>query len=339
MMAALILLVSALVWAAMSAFALFEPRLRHWSAFWASAIIICLFSPVLGLVFLYIPAPYSAAYFDVPLLHGSLQALGGLIDAPQENPQGVGAVLWSKLFYFAGLIYLAGVCVMVARLVIGRLRVGQIAAQATQMSAPDVPAFWVTERSVGAFAYTTFGRHGGSKIVIPRTLMQSLSTSELADIVRHEAAHIQRRDDEWGVVLRFILAVCWASPFVYMLFAQWTMSAETQSDMAVNYGHPQAQRRAYAQTLLKALKITASRVWQYPVASFSTRHLRSEKMRIKHILTGDVPSFKSLRHRVLLSFVALGVTVSGALIFASSTPIRAVADNSVIISDLSLGLA
>jgi Zn-dependent protease with chaperone function len=185
------------------------------------------------------------------------------MDAPHEAPQGVGAALGEKFLYLAGLIYLAGVSVMVVRLVIGRLRVGQIAAQATQMSAPDVPAFWVTDRSVGAFAYTPLSRLGGSKIVIPRTLIQSLSARELADIVRHEAAHIQRRDDEWGVVLRFILAVCWASPFVHMLFSRWTMSAETQSDMVVNYGHPQAQRRAYAQTLLKALKITASRVWQY----------------------------------------------------------------------------
>jgi murein DD-endopeptidase MepM/ murein hydrolase activator NlpD len=62
-------------------------------------------------------------------------------------------------------------------------------------------------------------------------------------------------------------------------------------------------------------------------------------MRIKHILTGDVPSFKSSGHRAVLSFVTLGFTVAASLIFAASTPISAVADGGVKVSDLSFMVA
>lgn len=333
--ASIMLLVSAMIWGVSITLARLEPRLRHWSAFWAAAIGISLLLPLLALVLMFLPSPFSTDYFELPLLHVSMNTISDLVATNDDRLQGDMASGWSGFIDFAAVFYLAGVGVFIARLIIGRWRVSRIAARSTRKLWLKLPEFWVTNDAIGAFAYVPLGRKGGAKIIIPQSLVQTLCESELADIISHEKAHIQRHDDAWGVSLRLILALCWASPFMHLFFSRWTMSAEMQSDMAVNLGRPQIQRRDYAQTLLKALQqITASRVWQYPVASFSTRHHRSEKMRIKHILTGELPTFKSNRHRAALSLLAFGITVIGALIFSASTPIRAVADSNTKTTDV-----
>jgi murein DD-endopeptidase MepM/ murein hydrolase activator NlpD len=56
-------------------------------------------------------------------------------------------------------------------------------------------------------------------------------------------------------------------------------------------------------------------------------------------LAGKVPGFKSAWHRAGLGLVALGITITGALIFSASTPIRAVADNPAKVSDVGLLIA
>jgi len=140
-----------------------------------------------------------------------------------------------------------------------------------------------------------------------------MSQDSLSDILTHERTHIERRDDECGLILRTLLCLCWISPFAHGLFGRWSQSTEIRCDMAVTDGRTSKMRKAYADTLLRALHIVAGRVVQYPAASFSTHRIRNEKMRITHIMTGTRPTYKRGRDKALLGLAASAITVVGMI--------------------------
>jgi len=291
-------------------------RLRHWPAFWAALLIAGLTVPVLGQLYAMFSASIPAYVFDVPYVHAPINAIEWLVNEPSSSLPKSADTVRDTLVTTLGGVYLSGVLVLLMRLIIGRRRARAIATRADAITHSNGVRIWITTQNTSPFALAAIGKSGTSKIVIPQTLMQQLSSVEISDIVEHELSHLRRRDDECGLLLRVVLACCWISPFAHLLFARWINSAEIQCDSAVTLNRIAEHRRAYAETLLKAFRITANRVLQYPAASFSTRRLRSEKMRIQHLLTGNTPTFKQFRHYLALVTLAVAASLSGAMVLA-----------------------
>ena len=90
-------------------------------------------------------------------------------------------------------------------------------------------------------------------IVIPGTLLETLSHSELEQIVLHELAHLGRRDDWSNLAQRLIEAVLPIQPAVYWLGYQMSLAREMACDdwVIARTGTP----RPYAAALTKAAEL------------------------------------------------------------------------------------
>lgn len=304
--------VSALVWALAFALSCLERRFRNWPAFWAVAFFACVATPLLAALFLSFPMLNPASGLHMPYLHDPLEPLGSIIAeqiAGAETQKGFSIPFLESAI---GCLYLLGVGVCLLRLTAGRGRAHAIARRATATTLGGDRKFYLTDEVTTPYTYSPFGRPEQSKIVIPAQLARRFSAPQLRDILDHEAAHIVRRDDETGLALRTLLAVCWISPFAYALFKRWGDSIETQCDIAVAGGRSTELRRAYAETLLDALRLSATQDRRLPAASFSANHLRSEKMRLRNIMAGAAPSFQGRANKTALNLAAAAIIASGA---------------------------
>lgn len=292
-------------------------RVRHWPAFWAMLLVVAVAIPALGLGMAAMPFSRIADLPSLPYLNVPMDALDSVMISSTADVGPPFSDRWQMALTAFALIYLAGVLLQLLKLLFGRRRVARIARLAVPINSSTHQVYWLAGVDCGSdsltpFAYTPFGQPGRSRIVVPAEFAEQLSAAELSDVLDHERAHVARRDDEVGVILRVLRAFCWLSPAALLLFARWSRSIEVQCDLEATHGRTPRMRKAYAATLLKALHITANRVLAYPAASFSTHRLRSEQMRIECILTGQATAFKQLRHHVLLGALAISTTVVGA---------------------------
>jgi beta-lactamase regulating signal transducer with metallopeptidase domain len=94
-------------------------------------------------------------------------------------------------------------------------------------------------------------------IVLPRTLLETLSHSELEQIVLHELAHLHRRDDWSNLLQKLIEAVLPIQPAVYWLGYQMSLAREMACDdwVIAATGTP----RPYAAALTKVAELSQ---WQ-----------------------------------------------------------------------------
>ena len=94
-------------------------------------------------------------------------------------------------------------------------------------------------------------------IVIPRTLLATLSPAELEQIVLHELAHLHRRDDWSNLAQKLIEAVLPVQPAVYWLGYQMSLAREMACDdwVITATGTP----RPYAAALTKVAELSQ---WQ-----------------------------------------------------------------------------
>lgn len=314
------------------------PRVRYWPTYWGAGLITGLSIPLLGGTLIQITRLFPDLQIERMSLHEQLGSIqwGSTAELAAHGKNDFAALPTLSTLFVS--LYLFGLAINLARLIIGRSRAVRIASQSTKEIANTGETYWASSEAISPFVVVPMaaffvGRSAAARIVIPSQYVEDFSSQELRAVIEHEQSHIARRDDEFGLLLRVIVAVMWISPVSHVLFKRWTLSSEIQCDLTVTAGRSPQMRRAYAQTLLKALHITANRVRQYPAASFSTQHLRSEKMRIRQIMNGAAPIFKHYTSKLTLAALAAGFTVVGGTIIsatANAGPIPASNSSNVI---------
>lgn len=288
------------------------PKTRHWPLFWAVSLMASVATAFLAVSFAKaLPLmPHDTVSENV--FHGTLgetiwPAMTGALS------ETLAVSTWPiNLSHIIISIYVLGVVMTLLKLAIGRYRAANIARGSTPFDLVDGTIIGLTSEALPCMTVTPFGRPAQSRIIISDDFRRALTEAELSAVIAHERAHIFRRDDELGLVLRCLAALAWFNPVTQALFNRWTLSAEFECDRLATGGYSIKMRRAYAQTLLKALHIAADRVRQYPAASLSTQHLRNEKMRINHIMNGPAPRFKAFRHTFAFMTLAVAATLTGA---------------------------
>lgn len=258
----MLIISSPMVYLAAQIYTAIEPRARNWPVFWASALIMVCALPVLGLLFTQFSLFKSVINIDVSAFHAPLTQID-VMATQAFNGSSAASLDISKLLVKSVLgIYLFGLFIQLAKLFIGRRKAHHIAKHSIFIRRQNGQACWQTDILVSPFAITPLGRTEKSKIIISSHFIEALSAEELETVLAHERAHIARRDDEMGLVLRCVLAGFWFNPIAYLFFDRWKQSAEIQCDAAVTRTHSPEMRHAYAETLIKALHITAERVRQ-----------------------------------------------------------------------------
>jgi murein DD-endopeptidase MepM/ murein hydrolase activator NlpD len=295
-----------------SLYARLDTRTEYWSGFWLSTLVLVALTPGAALLLKLIDWPkFMPVLVDLPTLGpvtNFTQQLNSLTSSdlfPSPDMVTIAKTLMFSL-YGVGVLYCG------FTLLIGRLNAWRIVSQSEPKTHIDGTPYRLTHYNVSPFTLTAFGRPKKAYIIMPKEFESQLNHVELSDILAHEKAHIARRDDETALLLRSLQIFIWPNILYGLLFSCWKQSAEIQCDQAVLARCTDTERNAYAEMLVKALRILAVRVRQYPTAAFSTQRLRNEKMRINYIMTGTEPIFKKLRHKFMGGSATLLLLLTGS---------------------------
>lgn len=148
-----------------------------------------------------------------------------------------------------------------------------------------------------------------SKIILPEKIIQQLSSEQLAPIVLHELAHIQRNDIWFSHFQEFIAVVFWWSPVIRLLNNKIHIDRELACDLrAVKQLNNNKQ---YAQSLIDCAKLMITQ--QRSVLAMG---LFSQKKELNNRVTAVLKSTK-LKTPSTLAIIAVCLGLSALTIKAS----------------------
>jgi beta-lactamase regulating signal transducer with metallopeptidase domain len=109
-------------------------------------------------------------------------------------------------------------------------------------------------------------------IALPAALLEALTLGELDQVILHEHAHVQRRDDWWRLLQTLLLSVLWVHPAALVVSRALNRERETACDewVVARTGSP----KAYARCLVRAAEVRGQMKAQCALAPalFGTRH-------------------------------------------------------------------
>jgi len=155
---------------------------------------------------------------------------------------------------------------------------------------------------------------GRATILLPEALVAELAPQELRLIIRHEQAHLDRKDPFYFAVLSGLDALLWFNPFLRAQTRRCRLAAEMACDAAAS-GRNARERAAYAKVLIRTLKHTAGTVRQHAPAAISNVKSGDYRMRLSEIMHAAPAARKPKRWRLYAALAAALVPVA-ALQFA-----------------------
>lgn len=293
-------------------------RDRLWSgAFWLPAI-----TPILTGLFLLSPRVASE-----PVVISALSSAETMIEPTRvlNSPASasVDTVHIDVTFLALFALSVAGVLAMLRlyRLVCRARRLSVVIARAKQPSPELAAMVGVADRPGRALALrvspdTTEAFLAGllkPVLVLPASLAES-SRDYVQAVVAHELAHLRRRDLTAMWLEEAALTVLAANPLLAMLHARRRVAREEACDALALAGATSRTRRAYARTLIDALRDHAGVDKQEGLAlTFTGSRGKAALRRVKAVLEPR-PTVGRLTRRVTLT---IGI-LAGGLIFAGS---------------------
>ncbi len=194
-------------------------------------------------------------------------------------------------------VYLAVTLVLAARLLAAYISIAVVCARARQDTSLG-QGVRVSDRIGIALAW------GRATILLPQRLLQHISPTQTELIIRHERAHLVRRDPLYFALLSWMDVVLWFNPFVRLQTRRCRLAAELDCDARVTGALPH-MRETYAESLIMALKHAAGNARQCVPAAFSPAESGDYRMRISEIMH---PEPKASKIRLLI--------VAGAVLMA-----------------------
>ncbi len=227
---------------------------------------------------------------------------------------------WGAMAAAALAIYAAGALAFGARCMAACGRIRAAARRASRLDAASPYPALVTGEPLPPCALGL----PAPRILVPARLLPGLSAEQLDMILRHEAAHIRRRDPEMTALLGLCAAAFWINPAVAALVARWREAAEIAADAAVAADQPREARVRYARLLISALRETGGAPLAAPAAELRLDHKGSVKTRLSAILTPERPGggaakFAAVSAGALLA--AAGAMASAALAAPQAAPL------------------
>lgn len=307
-------------------------RLSHaWTHYWLGVWAVAVLPPVAAVMLdICAPAHVSAFQGSLPLPisidHGGMNMPG--VATPiftLSTPPTVASILVA--------LYVCGFGLALLRLIVDSWWVWRI----VQTSVPTLPGelpgpasardaericrsgvtLRVTPHPVSPFAVSW----PAPTIVLPEHTFQHLDDNQLRLIVRHEAAHLSRRDPLRAGVMRLLGTLLWFNPFVRMIAVRVQIASELRCD-ALSINADSAAGRDLASAYVQTLRMTACASRTVPAAALTRLKLAEHTMRLEHMLHGD-----SRRTASGCSVVALtaGMLIAGSVLavtqVAMATPV------------------
>ena len=220
-------------------------------------------------VTLLLPLSYASWHRDVPRAPVTAVALPQMVELPVQTVEPVMApvplhrvsrpVLPVEVSESPWLRYLLAGWALVSGFLLVRLARSYVSLYRRTRRAVDAPAEW---RSVSGrrrvrvalsdeIAIPAASGPSGPTVLIPSRLFEQLGAEDLRQIVRHEAAHLERYDDYALLLQRLIEAVFALHPVVRWVTRQIDLEREIACDDMV--AGSEGQARVYADCLIRAV--------------------------------------------------------------------------------------
>jgi len=141
------------------------------------------------------------------------------------------------------------------------------------------------------------------KIMIPVSFVESFSLEQLAPIVLHEQAHIERRDTWFSLLQEFIAVVFWWSPIIRILNKQIHVDRELACDLRAA---KQLGNKQYAQSLVDCARIMVTQN-----RSVLAMGLFSQKKELSHRIEQVLKNKKIIQPSLLaITGVCFGLSIA-----------------------------
>lgn len=156
-------------------------------------------------------------------------------------------------------------------------------------------------------------------IVLPTKALEHLDEHQCRLVMRHEAAHLARRDPQRAALMRLTTALLWFNPFVRLIAARVQMAAELRCDAFAIESDPSAGR-CLARAYLNILRLIASSP-AIAATSLTHRDLGGHALRIGHMLAES--SERAMRQPTRMLLACAGFVTAALLTivqFAIASP-------------------
>jgi beta-lactamase regulating signal transducer with metallopeptidase domain len=204
-------------------------------------------------------------------------------------------------------VWLGGALVMGLRLAadarrLAALRVRPAPAAVTQRVHALTPGVVVFEADVASPQVIGLRR---PRLVLPLGLGQTLTPDELDAVLRHELAHLARRDFAWNLAQRLLLAVLWFHPAAWLLYGRVSREREIRCDaLAVRAG---ASRTGLARALVRLAEAQAA-----PTLAMDLLGRSELSVRLRRLLDAPAAAPTPSRAGWALTASAICLTTLGA---------------------------
>jgi beta-lactamase regulating signal transducer with metallopeptidase domain len=207
-----------------------------------ASLRIALYAPVALRVLL--PLDWSLRLGAAPSVDAFLAPLVRLGAPPVAERAASQAPSWQALVAVA---YLAVVVLLAARAVVARVRLARSVAGASPVLALSaVPCPVVQHDELGPMVVGLFA----PRVVLPRRLLAPGEEHALDCVVRHEAAHLGRKDAWLSASMQLLAIVAWPVVPVWIAVARVRHLVELACDEAALDGADRAERLRYGHALL-----------------------------------------------------------------------------------------
>lgn len=270
-----------------------DPALRERA--WAAALYLPVLPPLAVGLMLLMPAPL-APLLEVPTLVAAV---------PSVETTPVVAVPVAEAFQMDWGLVVTGVLVLAALLVVARLvslawraaRLNWLVARAKPASDQARDAVAATARGLGVVAPSVRATDSGAEallaglvrpvLILPASLAETPGSPAARAVIAHEMAHLKRGDHRAVWVEEAVVALLAVNPLLPLIRARRAAAREEACDaLALGEAEP-AHRRAYAQSLIEALRARTERspAVALPALTFTGTPRSQAMRRLKSILT------------------------------------------------------
>jgi beta-lactamase regulating signal transducer with metallopeptidase domain len=293
-------------------------------SYWIAAWLLAATPMPLGILLdAMLPAPLAA----------SLPVLGPLVETSATIDASVAALSSAPLAWASGAgwlsLYVFGLAIGARRWTRAWLGLRRVLRASLPIDAEDLPGTATRDEfrqlqsrgiellMVDAVLSPFVLRWPRSMIVLPRALLTRLDDAQLTLVLRHEAAHLARKDPHWALLIELSNLLLWFNPLLRLLARRVQLAAELACDAAA-LGAQRNMRRAYAEAYLETLRMSMKRALPCPAIAFSPQDQGSHRMRIQHIVHGDPRARKRPLRTLALAALALALGSGFVAVHAST---------------------
>jgi beta-lactamase regulating signal transducer with metallopeptidase domain len=252
----------------------------------------------------------------------SMQWLGGPVVLRVTGPQ-----LESRWPQAVAIAWIVTACALAIAWAIGRGRTIAFALQTTSPASPrEHAALAAARRRLGLRASVDVMRSTICEapaviriirpvVVLPDGGCDDLDDAELESLLRHECAHVARRDNLLGIGESAIVAAFWFHPLVWIAQRAIATAREEACDETA------AATADAIETYISALSKVCRAVLAPRLAGVSCMASAHLKERLSHLMRYELLRNRALSHRLVVAFAATAITimtVGGGLLAAPS---------------------